>query len=183
MSDLDDQLAQAIEESRAVAVPPVAVGVEAPAKPRGKRHLGLLIGLVLAGLTMVGLVATSFQGERVYSKGVDALLQERGRLEGRSVRVEGKLVSGTLKRRAEPCEYRFTLERNGAQVPVSFAGCVVPDTFRDVPGMDVEVTAEGKLSKDGQFLATQIMSKCPSKYEERMKKGEKLPYGEAQSSL
>jgi cytochrome c-type biogenesis protein CcmE len=97
------------------------------------------------------------------------------------VRVEGKLVTGTLKRRAEPCEYRFTLQKNGAELPVRFAGCVVPDTFRDVPGMDVDVTAEGKLSGEGYFVASQIMAKCPSKYEERVKKGEKLPYGEPQT--
>ncbi|HKO93425.1 MAG TPA: cytochrome c maturation protein CcmE, partial [Polyangiaceae bacterium] len=44
---------------------------------------------------------------------------------------------------------------------------VVPDTFRDVAGVEVEVTAEGRLSADGRLQATKIFAKCPSKYEMR----------------
>ena len=56
----------------------------------------------------------------------------------------------------------------------------MPDTFRDVPGMDVAVTAEGKLTDDGRFEASQIMAKCPSKYEmqQRAEAGEQAPHAE-----
>jgi cytochrome c-type biogenesis protein CcmE len=114
---------------------------------------------------MLVLVLTSFRSSVVYSKGVDELLAEADRLRGRSVRVEGMLVKGSLQRRDDPCEYRFLLERNGAQVPVEYPQCSVPDTFRDLPYTDVMVTAEGRLAKNGRFEATQIMAKCPSKYE------------------
>jgi cytochrome c-type biogenesis protein CcmE len=58
---------------------------------------------------------------------------------------------------------------------------VVPDTFRDMPGMDVEVTAEGKLDPEGHFEASQIFAKCPSKYEmkDRAAKGEEAPHAPA----
>ena len=64
-------------------------------------------------------------------------------------------------------------------VPVRFAQCVVPDTFRDVPGMDVGVTVEGSLLADNSFEATTVLAKCPSKYEmkERQGKGEQMPHG------
>ena len=42
----------------------------------------------------------------------------------------------------------------GAELAVRYAQCVVPDTFRDVPGMDVGVTVEGKVAPDGAFDAT-----------------------------
>ena len=94
------------------------------------------------------------------------------------MRVEGTLVKGTLVRRDQPCEYRFKVAKKGVELPVRFAQCVVPDTFRDMPGMDVSVTAEGKLKDTGYFEASSIMAKCPSKYEmkERAKGGEQAPH-------
>jgi cytochrome c-type biogenesis protein CcmE len=55
----------------------------------------------------------------------------------------------------------------------------VPDTFRDVPGMDVGVTVEGELQSDQSFLASSVLAKCPSKYEmkEKQKNGEQMPHG------
>jgi cytochrome c-type biogenesis protein CcmE len=55
---------------------------------------------------------------------------------------------------------------------------VVPDTFRDVPGMDVGVTVEGALQADNSFEATSVLAKCPSKYEmkDRANKGEQMPH-------
>jgi len=59
----------------------------------------------------------------------------------------------------------FLAELRRVWIDVRYPQCVVPDTFRDVPNVDVDVTATGKLAKDGQFLASEIMAKCPSKYE------------------
>jgi cytochrome c-type biogenesis protein CcmE len=61
---------------------------------------------------------------------------------------------------------------------VHYPQCVIPDTFRDVPNVDDEVTAEGRLQKDGTFLAHQIMAKCPSKYDmkKRTQAGESAPH-------
>jgi cytochrome c-type biogenesis protein CcmE len=86
--------------------------------------------------------------------------------------VLGTLVPGTLARRSEPCEYKFKMKKNDTEVTVLYPQCVVPDTFRDVPGVNVEVTAEGQLASNGTFHATQIMAKCPSKYEMRGKSGQ-----------
>jgi len=64
-------------------------------------------------------------------------------------------------------------------VPVRFAQCVVPDTFRDIAGMDVGVTVEGTLAADDSFEASSVLAKCPSKYEmkEKQKSGEMMPHG------
>ena len=48
---------------------------------------------------------------------------------------------------------------------VRFKGAL-PDTFKE----DVEVIVEGKFSPDGQvFVAKTLVTKCPSKYEEKSK--------------
>jgi len=67
--------------------------------------------------------------------------------------------------------------KNGVEMPVRFAQCVVPDTFRDMPGMDVGVTVEGELQTDGNFEASNVLAKCPSKYEmkEKAKNGQMPP--------
>lgn len=179
MSRLDEALSHAAgsEEPYVDTLPPVTTSPAA--KPRAKRSLGLLAAVVVMGGGILTLVFTSFEDSAIYSKGVDELLAERDKLTHRSVRVEGTLVKGSLVKRESPCEYRFQVQKKGATLPVSFAQCVVPDTFRDVPGMDVEVTAEGKLGEDGHFTASHIMAKCPSKYEmnDRQARGEQSPHG------
>jgi cytochrome c-type biogenesis protein CcmE len=138
----------------------------------------LVFGLGAAAAAICGLVLVGMQEGAVYAKPVDELVSQKARFAGRPVRAEGNLVHGTLVKRDSPCEYRFTIEKNGTQVPVRFAQCVVPDTFRDVPGMDVGVTVEGELRSDNTFEATTVLAKCPSKYEmkERQQKGEKMPH-------
>lgn len=175
MSQLDDDLKQALAEpghaTKATTEGPVAGQAtgQARAQTSRKRSVGLLIGLLLMGGAILTVVFTGIDNAAVYSKGVDQLLAESGRLKARNVRVLGTLVKGTLVRRNEPCEYRFRLTKAGKEIQVKYPQCIIPDTFRDIPGTDVEVTAEGKLQDDGSFLAHQIMAKCPSKYDMKQK--------------
>ena len=61
-------------------------------------------------------------------------------------------------------------------MPVTFPQCVVPDTFRD--GFGIQVTVQGKLNGSGDFLATEVIPRCPSKYEmqEKLEAGEAMPH-------
>jgi cytochrome c-type biogenesis protein CcmE len=145
---------------------------------RSKRGLLLTILLVMVGAGAASFVLMGMKDQAIYSKPVDELVANKSRFAGRQVMAEGNLVHGSLTKRDQPCEYRFTIEAKGTQVPVRFPQCVVPDTFRDVPGMDVGVTVEGELLADNSFLATKVLAKCPSKYEmkDRAQKGEKMPH-------
>jgi len=177
MSNVDDELAQAVRESEAVAQ-----AEPAPAAPRArsepKRSIRLLVGLLVAVASLLTLVFTSFSGSAIYDRDVDSVMAERTRLSGRNVRVQGMLKKGTLVRRDEPCEYRFTIIGKTSELPVHYARCTVPDTFRDMPGMDVLATAEGTLDPSGHLEASLIFAKCPSKYEmkQRAGKGEQAPH-------
>jgi cytochrome c-type biogenesis protein CcmE len=184
---VDQELARAVEEAEAEASVPAVMSAgapERPATPKPKRNLGLLLALLAIVGAVLVLVFTSFKGSAIYSMGVDQLLKEQAKYDGRNVRVKGMLVKGTLARRDDPCEYRFKLEENKQILSVEYPQCVVPDTFRDMPGMDVEVTAEGKMGKSGAFEATAIMAKCPSKYEMKQKSmsGELAPHAGQQAS-
>jgi cytochrome c-type biogenesis protein CcmE len=173
-SDLDRQLEQALKATEA-DVQPVSTAATtttlgaAGVKGRKKGNIGLLIALLLMAVGLLTLVMTSFKSAAVYAKHVDEVVAGREQLMGRTLRVEGMLVHGTLERRDVPCEYRFKMARNGSELLVRYPQCVVPDTFRDEPGVDVGVTVEGKLASSGEFVATQVMAKCPSKYEQKAK--------------
>jgi cytochrome c-type biogenesis protein CcmE len=187
---VDQELARAVAEADAEAeasVPAVAqaAGAGGPNKPKNKSSLGLLIGLLVIVAGVLSLVFTSFKGSAIYSLGVDQLVKEQARYNQRTIRVKGMLVKGTLVRRDEPCEYRFKMQEKGVVLAVQHPSCVVPDTFKDMPGMDVEVQAEGKLSDDGKtFVSTAIVAKCPSKYEMQQKSlaGEMAPHAGKQAA-
>jgi cytochrome c-type biogenesis protein CcmE len=186
-SSVDDELTRAVEESEAeeaarplvvpVAVVPAGAPESGGRKPR--RELILLAALLVIGGAILTLVMTSFDGAAIYSKSVDELVAQKGSLANRNLRVQGTLVKGTLGKRESPCEYRFRLKKNAAEIEVRYSQCVVPDTFRDVPNVDVDVTATGKLASDGHFQASEIMAKCPSKYDMKQQaaSGMKAPHG------
>lgn len=156
-------------------------GTELDPTSEGRNWRGAVIAVALAmgAAAVAGLVLTGMQDKAIYSKPVDELLAQKAKFTGRPVRVEGNLVHGSLVRRDSPCEYRFSIEKNGATLPVRFAQCVVPDTFRDVADLDVGVTVEGELQADSSFEASSVLAKCPSKYEMQQKKqnGEQMPHG------
>jgi cytochrome c-type biogenesis protein CcmE len=155
----------AVARSTDVAQPVVADAEE------HKRSWGLLVGLLVLGGGVLAFVFNSGEDSVVYSYQVDQVKAQAGELGERQLRVQGMLVSGTLTRRDEPCEYNFMMQKAGVHgaepLKVQYAQCVVPDTFRDVKGVEVEVTAEGRLAEDGHLEATKIFAKCPSKYEMR----------------
>jgi cytochrome c-type biogenesis protein CcmE len=165
---LDDELAEAILEKGADEAPAVARPVRntAPAATaRQKKNLGLLLTLLVMLGALVALFLVVFQPAAVYAVPVDEMVNKRSAYVGRKSRVEGELVPGSLSKRDKPCEYRFTIHKDDAKLPVRYAQCVLPDTFRDVPQGGVSATVEGALNKDGEFEATLVMAKCTSKYD------------------
>jgi cytochrome c-type biogenesis protein CcmE len=136
-----------------------------------KRSWGLLAGLIAVGAGVLLFVFNSGEDAVVYSYQVDDLKAQAADIGDRQVRVQGILVPGTLVRRDEPCEHRFMIQKQGVKnaepLKVQYAQCVVPDTFREVAGVEVEVTAEGRMAEDGHLEASKIFAKCPSKYEMR----------------
>ena len=129
----------------------------------------VLIAVVVGGAAIYLLVSSFGGGGMVYYKTVDELLAERARFESRPVRINGLLVDGSVERRPGTDEYRFALAKNGERITVTYRG-VLPETM--LPGR--EIVVEGALvpGRD-DFAATEILTKCPSKYESVAKSKEK----------
>jgi len=166
-------------------VEPAVVEVAEPLtgeSPRAAERSGLprwklaLVVAALGGVVVFLLLGSNAQEAFVYSKQVDEVIAQPAEWRGRELRVEGLLTQGSIRFRESPCEWRFTLEKNGREMPVRFPQCIVPDTFRD--GVNLSVVVQGKLEGDGAFLASQVVPRCPSKYEmqQRQRNGETMPH-------
>lgn len=127
----------------------------------------VMVATVVASITgMVLLVRWLDQPSVIYSLEVSELAA-RGMWD-RQVRLRGMLVHGTLCKTGGDCGYRFRIAdlRSQEQLQVRYAGCAVPDTFRDLPGIDLEVTVEGERCQNcHEFEASAILAKCPAKYQ------------------
>jgi cytochrome c-type biogenesis protein CcmE len=135
----------------------------------------LLAGTLLLSAGIMALVFGLTSPRPIYARSVSQFLAEPVR--ERTVRVTGRLVPGSLCRMSQACEYNFSLTdrwpasaESGTravdqELPVRYPACVIPDTLREVPGMDLEVSMEGELCANcHRFEATQLMVKCPSVY-------------------
>lgn len=158
-----------------------AAGASSAAVQEGGRRSGpmafakiAVVLLVLAGL--VAWLLTSSSEVFVYSHTVAEVMADPDAFAGRTLRAEGDLVDGTLEFRENPCDYHFTLSGGEQRMPVDFPECIVPDTFRE--GMGITVVVEGRLGADGTFHASDVIPRCPSRYEmdERAGRGETMPH-------
>jgi cytochrome c-type biogenesis protein CcmE len=162
-TQLDRELEEAVAASAGASDgAPLA---PSPRRERPRSNLVLLGFLLAVGAGLVGVFLYGFKSAAVYAVPVDQLLSAPATHVGRKVRVDGELVPGTLEKQDKPCEYRFTIFEGQAKLPVRYAQCVIPDTFRDMPEGGVKVTVEGTLTKEGRFEASLVMAKCTSKYD------------------
>ena len=97
---------------------------------QSKKGLILLLGLVMGGALIAVMALFGMKDNAIYSKPVDQLVAEKAKFTDKQVRAEGNLVHGSLVKRDSPCEYRFTIQKNGVEVPVRFPQCAGPCSGR-----------------------------------------------------
>ncbi len=91
-----------------------------------------------------------------------------GRID-RPARIHGYVAEGSIVRDVEARVVRFSVQNDpphaggapGEVLPVVYASLETPDLFKD----GAEVVVEGRLSGEGDFQATNVLAKCPSKFE------------------
>lgn len=119
----------------------------------------LFAGAVLA--VAVGfLIYNAMDGSAAFYMTVSELEADGGTLQGQQVRVGGDVVDGTIERGDIGEEIRFEITDGAGSIPIVYDGDV-PDIFAD----DAEVIATGTMGSDGVFVATELLTKCPSRFE------------------
>lgn len=144
---------------------PVSGGAAiSPISPR-KRNPWLNAKLLIVAavlLAAVGFLVFNAMGSSMaYFQTVSELKASGKGLDGEPIRVGGGVEPGSIQERALTDELRFMITDGTSTLPVIYDG-VVPDIFKE----DVEVVAEGTIGPDGTMVATKLLTKCPSRFED-----------------
>ena len=130
------------------------------------KHRKYIIGALIIACTLgiLGYTAFSEGATRYYS--VEETLQQGNTLLGKTIGVQGEVIEG-ITTQDTGLTILFSVREipdNGsasnAVLPVIYHG-TVPDTFQE----GRHVTMVGEYKSNGTFEATEIVTKCASKYE------------------
>jgi len=124
---------------------------------RSKRGLLVSVGLILVGLGY--LIFGNFGANLVYFATPSEVLAFTPDRYGKTVRVGGMVVKGSLKTKPATLKMTFDLTDGVGTIPVAFEG-VPPDLFKEGQGAVVE----GHWSDARTFYARTIMAKHSEDY-------------------
>lgn len=130
-------------------------------KAKPKYQVKYLIGAGIILAAIIGLIAFGLTQTGQWSVNLAELKAKGNTAVGQGVRVSGQLEANSIAKDVKANQIAFVLTDGVNRLPVSYKG-VVPDTFDRA----VEVVAEGKLNPDGSFTASNVLARCPSKYDE-----------------
>jgi cytochrome c-type biogenesis protein CcmE len=124
-------------------------------KPRHQRFL--LISLGVAALAIAGMfVLNAFQSNLVFFF-TPTQVSKGEAPKGRAFRVGGMVKEGSLVKDGE--NVQFVVTDFAHEVPVMYTG-LLPDLFKEGKG----VVAQGKLSEDNRFSASEVLAKHDENY-------------------
>jgi cytochrome c-type biogenesis protein CcmE len=119
--------------------------------------------VIVAALAWLGFVG--FQESKAYYITVDEFSALKGDTDGKTFKLAGDVVSGSIDRTKPQME--FVISSSDNKIKVRYVGtAIIPDSFRD----GSKALVEGKPGSDGTFQASHIEAKCASKYEAEYEK-------------
>jgi cytochrome c-type biogenesis protein CcmE len=133
----------------------------------------IAISVVVIGAAATYLLSDTLLADPdalTYFHGADEVIAKPGEFRGKKIRMGGHVAKGSILQKTGTMEYQFEIKPVPGMakhtdvldrtVTVRYTG-VVPDTFKD----DAECIVGGSVGPDGVFQATDLVAKCPSKYE------------------
>ena len=125
------------------------------------------LGVLLIAAAVVFLMVTAFGNSSMYYLTVDEALAKGNEIMDRPVRLNGTIQQDSVQFDIQQPLLTFNLTGDkGGMVKVSYKG-VKPDNMAQA----TQAIVEGKLGRDGTFVANKLMLSCPSKYEGRTYEG------------
>ncbi len=126
-------------------------------KPRTRRAAWIAAGLAALGIVAT-LVLNTFQSNLVFFFTPSQVVAHEAPRD-RAFRIGGLVEAGSVVREADALTVRFRVTDTAKTIPVVFTG-ILPDLFREGKG----VVAQGKLSGDGTFRASEVLAKHDENY-------------------
>lgn len=142
---------------------PAVVGVSgSPRKASGNSaQKKFLVGSAIIVGAIAYLIYTGVQASGSYYRTVSEVVAMGSAASNMSLRLEGKVSPGTIEKDTANLKLNFQItDKSNKSIPVYYEG-VVPDMFHD----NIDVVVEGKLGQDGKFVATKLLTSCPSRYD------------------
>lgn len=124
---------------------------------RGKR-----LTLILAALALLGgataLVLSAMRENLVFFHTPSEVAEGKAPF-GRTFRIGGMVVNGSLERLPDGVTVRFAVTDTAKTIPVVYRGAL-PDLFSEGKGAVVQ----GRLGSDGVFVASEVLAKHDENY-------------------
>jgi cytochrome c-type biogenesis protein CcmE len=120
-----------------------------------RRLYFVLLGLIGLG-TASALMLTAMEDNIVFFFSPSEM-KERAVAPEQRLRVGGLVEQGSVLKTGETV--RFTVTDNAERLTIQYTG-ILPDLFREGQG----IVAEGKMSRDGVFMASDVLAKHDENY-------------------
>ncbi len=150
------------------------------------RNPKFLVGGLLIVAAIVYLIVSSTQASAQYFLTVEELKARKAEVQGRDVRLSGAVVGDTIQYDSKTLTLKFAvanipndnklIEANGGLAAVLKVAAADPKLPRinvvyngvrpDLLKNEAQAIMTGKLNADGSFTATELLLKCPTKYED-----------------
>ena len=150
-----------------------------PKKKRSERIKFIGAGLLILVAVLYLLISGTLQGARYFITVREVL--DDASYQGRTVRISGAVDGESIEYDSEKAILRFTivnipneyedlatalhealLDRNAPRLNVLVEDAAIPDLLQH----EAQAILTGALGSDGVFAATELLLKCPSRFEE-----------------
>ncbi len=132
---------------------------------RANKQTKFIVGGIITFGLIVYLIFSAVQSAGAYYREVHEVLTQQTVLTGKMLRVSGNVVTDSIAYNASTLDLNFKISDPAdasKMIPVHFHG-VKPDQMNR-PGASAII--DGTLSPKGTVEASQLMLKCPSRYEQ-----------------
>ena len=161
-----------------------------PARRAAPGRLKFLIGGGLILAAIVYLIVTSTQANSQYFMTIQELQAKGGAMTGQDVRISGAVIGDTIKYDPQTLTLSFTvanvpgdnntIDSQGGLAAVLHAAVVDPSRPRmqviykgakpDLLQNEAQAIMTGKMGADGVFTASELLLKCPTRYQNAVPK-------------
>ena len=150
------------------------------------RNPKFLVGGLLIAAAIVYLIISSTQANAQYFLTIEELQNRKAEMTAKDVRISGAVIGDSISYDSQSLTLKFSVanipgdnavidargglaavlksaveDKSQARMNVVYKG-VKPDLLKN----EAQAIMTGKLDADGNFTATELLLKCPTKYEE-----------------
>lgn len=124
-----------------------------------------IIGGALVAIIVGYLGFQAFSKASVYYYTVPEAVQQKTTLNAKDFRVDGWVKANSIDWNPQATMLNFTITDDSGKYtfPVSYKG-IKPDNMTDP---ELQVIVEGRFDQDNVFQAHTLLTRCPSKYEDK----------------